>query len=58
MLESILIVGLVTFLIVFLDQKDWEWQERRKQHELDLDSANRDQHYGSGRHFERDNRTD
>lgn len=48
----------VACFIVFFDEKDWEWHERRKQHELDTDSANRSKHYGGGCHFERSDQTD
>lgn len=55
---SILIAGLIVLLVVILDGYDYRWQERRRQHELDTDSASRGKHYGSGRHFERSDRTD
>ena len=55
---SILITALIVLLVVILDGCDYRWQERRKQYELDTDSASRDKHYGDGRHFERNNRTD
>jgi len=55
---SILITGLIVLLVVILDGCDYRWQERRKQHELVTDSASRSKHYGGGRHFERNSRTD
>lgn len=55
---SILITALIVLLVVTLDGCDYRWQERRKQYELDNDSASSSKHYGGGRHFERNNRTD
>ncbi|WP_154022017.1 hypothetical protein [Ligilactobacillus acidipiscis] len=55
---SILITALIVLLVVILDGCDYRWQKRRKQYELDTDSASSSKHYGGGRHFERNNRTD
>ena len=56
---DILLVFLVTVLLVSLDQLESNWEERRYQREHSNDnSSNNSQHYGGGRHFERNNRTD
>jgi len=55
---SIIVTALIVLLVVILDGYDYRWQERRRQHELDTDSASRSKHYGGGRHFERSNWTD
>ena len=56
---DILLVFLVTVLLVSLDQLESNWEERRYQREHSNDnSSNSVKHYGGGRHFERNNRTD
>jgi len=55
---SILITALIVLLVVILDGCDYRWQERRRQHELVTLTADSDKHYGGGRRFERNSRTD
>ena len=55
---SIIVTALIVLLVVILDGYDYRWQERRRQNELDTDSASRGKHYGGVRHFDRSNRTD
>ena len=56
---DILLVFLVIVLLVSLDQLESNWEERRYQREHSNDnSSNSVKHYGGGRHFERNNRTD
>ena len=56
---DILLVFLVIVLLVGLDQLESNWEERRYQREHSNDnSSNSVKHYGGGRHFERNNRTD
>jgi len=55
---SIIVTALIVLLVVILDGYDYRWQERRKQYELDTDSASSSKHYGDGRHFERSDRAD
>ena len=56
---DILLVFLVMVLLVGLDQLESNWEERRYQREHSNDnSSNGVKHYGGGRHFERNNRTD
>ena len=56
---DILLVFLVMVLLVSLDQLESDWEERKylREHSND-DSNSSSQHYGSGRHFERNNRAD
>ena len=56
---DILLTFLVMVLLVSLDQLESGWEERRyrREHSND-DSDNNIKHYGGGRHFERNNRTD
>lgn len=56
---DILLVFLVMVLLVSLDQLESNWEERRylREHSND-DSSNSVKHYGGGRHFERNSRTD
>ena len=56
---DILLVFLVMVLLVGLDQLESNWEERGYQREHSNDnSSNSVKHYGGGRHFERNNRTD
>lgn len=55
---SIIVTALIVLLVVILDGYDYRWQERRRQHELVTLTADSSKHYGGGRHFERNNRTD